>query len=138
MLNLQRELRKTVWLDGQINEKRIQRMYQIDEELREKFISANDFIRDCEEKERVADKKVTIELENHVVMEKQIEQLNDDLQVVRDFQEKLSATVDEFEPYQRVIEQVVEESELYKDVKDLIDRCDALSNYACDWFNFII
>lgn len=124
---MQRELRRTIQLDSQINAKRIQRMYKIDEELREKFITANDFIRDCEEKERVADKKIVIELENHAAMEKEIQQLTDDLQVVRDFDKRLAATVEEFKPYQTVIEQVVEESELYKDTKDLIDRCDALS-----------
>lgn len=134
---MQRELRRTIQLDSQINAKRIQRMYKIDEELREKFITANDFIRDCEEKERVADKKIVIELENHAAMEKEIQQLTDDLQVVRDFDKRLAATVEEFKPYQTVIEQVVEESELYKDTKDLIDRCDALSiNIGFKYFLF--
>lgn len=102
-------------------------MYTIDEQLREEFISVNDFIRDCEEKKRSADEKAMIETEVQTQLIQKIDQISGDLKTLTDFHDHLEATVAEFQPYEQVVEQVMAESELYKNVKDLMDRCDALS-----------
>lgn len=127
MLELQTALRNKVKIDGQINSRRIQQMYTIDEQLREEFIAVNDFICDCEEKKRSADEKVTIETELQAELNKKIDKVKEDLKTLTDFHEHLEAAVAEFQPYEVVVQQVMAESELYKNVKDLMDRCDALS-----------
>lgn len=108
-------------------------MYTIDEQLREEFISVNDFIRDCEEKKRSADEKAMIETEVQTQLIQKIDQISGDLKTLTDFHDHLEATVAEFQPYEQVVEQVMAESELYKNVKDLMDRCDALSESNRGW-----
>lgn len=39
----------------------------------------------------------------------------------------LKATVKEFEPYEKVLQEVVDKSDIFVSVKDCMDRCDALS-----------
>lgn len=130
MQQQQNELRCKVQTEAKLLEIRVKEMYKIDETLREKFISVNDFIRDCEEKERIADDKIEIETKVHENIHKEIDKISDDIKVLSEFQVKLQATVEEFQSYEDVIESVVAESPLYKNVKDLIDRCDALSLYT--------
>lgn len=127
MLRLQDEMRKKLKIDEIVNEKRIRELYKLDESLREQFISVNDFIRDCEDKERHADEKIATETKVHAEIRAEMQELRSGMDVLAEFEKKLVATADEFKPYEDVIEQVVQESELYKNVKDLIDRCDALS-----------
>lgn len=43
------------------------------------------------------------------------------------FRETLKATVKEFEPYERVLKDVVAKSPMFTSVNDCIHRCDALS-----------
>lgn len=134
MLELQTALRNKVKVDGKINGRRIKQMYTIDEKLREEFISVNDFIRDCEEKKRSADEKVNIETKVQMELNEKIDQISGDLQTLSDFHDQLVATVAEFQPYEQVVEQVMAESELYKNVKDMMDRCDALSESGIRYF----
>lgn len=127
MLRLQDEMRKKLKIDEIVNEKRIRELYRLDESLREQFISVNDFIRDCEDKERHADEKIATETKGHEEIRAEMLKLRTGMDELAEFEKRLAATVEEFRPYEDVIEQVVAESELYKNVKDLIDRCDALS-----------
>lgn len=134
MLELQTALRNKVKIDAKINGRRIQQMFTIDEQLRQEFISVNDFIRDCEEKKRSADEKVNIEIKLQMQLNKKIDVVRGDLKTLTDFHDHLEATVEEFQPYQDVVEQVVAESELYKNVNDLMERCDALSESSMSYF----
>lgn len=127
MLKLQTEMREKAKLDARLNEKRIDEMYKVQENLREKFITVNDFIRDCEEKEKLAEQKINAEIQMHQKMEAEIDQVKSDKEILTKFYHQLKKTTEEFRPYEEVTEQVVAESKLYKNVKDLIDRCDALS-----------
>lgn len=52
------KIRSDAIVQEQQNEIRINEIYQIQNDLRNKFIEVNDFIKDCEEKEINADKKV--------------------------------------------------------------------------------
>lgn len=127
MLRLQDEMRRKLKIDEILNEKRIRELYKLDESLREQFITVNDFIRDCEEKERNADEKIAVETKCHQEIYDELAVMRESMETLSEFEKRLAATVEEFKPYEDVIEQVVAESELYKNVKDLIDRCDALS-----------
>lgn len=54
----QEKLRNDAIAQEKLNEKRINEMYKMQENLRNTFISVNDFIKECENKEAVAEKKV--------------------------------------------------------------------------------
>lgn len=127
MLQQQADLRQKLKHDERINERRIADLYRLEESLRDQFITVNDFIRDCQDKERNAEEKCAAETVCHANIGAEIAEIQQSLQTLSVFEEKLAATVEEFRPYEEVIERVVEASELYKNVKDLIDRCDALS-----------
>lgn len=127
MIKLQTEMREKAKLDARLNEKRIDEMYKVQEQLREKFITVNDFIRDCEEKEKSAEQKINAEIKLHEKLESEIDNVKSNKEILTNFYQQLKQTTEEFRPYEQVIEQVVTESKLYKNVKDLIDRCDALS-----------
>lgn len=43
------------------------------------------------------------------------------------FRGVLKDTVKEFEPYERVLQEVVDKTDIFISVKDCMDRCDALS-----------
>lgn len=127
MAKLQEEMREKAKLDARLNEKRIDEMYHTQEDLRKKFISVNDFIRECQEKEKLCEEKIGTETVLHKRMETENEEIETDTKILSEFFEQLKSTSEAFRPYQEVTEQVVAESKLYKNVKDLIDRCDALS-----------
>lgn len=127
MLQQQEAMRRQAKANTLANEKRIKEIFRMDREMRERFIAVNDFIRDCEEKEHVAEGKIVVERGIHESIQTEVATINESMGVLEEFLRRLTATVEEFEPYERVIEEVVAESELYKNVKDMIDRCDALS-----------
>lgn len=127
MATLQEEMREKAKLDARLNEKRIDDMYHIQEDLRKKFISVNDFIRECQDKEKLCEEKIMAETTLHNRMETENEAIETNTEILSQFFEQLKLTSEAFRPYNEVTEQVVAESKLYKNVKDLIDRCDALS-----------
>lgn len=134
MLELQIALRNKVKIDAKINGRRIQQMHTIDDQLREQFISVNEFIHDCEEKKRAADETINIETNLQIQLNKKIEQITGDLKTLSDFHDEVGSLVAEFESYDKAFEQATADSELYKDVKDLMDRCDALSKSRIRYF----
>lgn len=127
MSKLQDTLRKQALLDARANDERIAAVYQIKNELREQFISVNDFIRDCERKKTEAEEKLTVETKICNEKKQAIDKITEDLVVLSTFKERLEKSVDELKHYKTVFEEVVAESECFTSLKELIDRCDALS-----------
>lgn len=127
MVQQQDDLRKILKHDEHINERRIADLYKLDDSLRNQFIRVNDFIRDCQEKESNADEKCQTETMCHADVFAERADIRNGLEMLSVFENRLALTVEEFLPYEEVIESVVTDSKLYKNVKDLIDRCDALS-----------
>ncbi|KAJ6633068.1 hypothetical protein Bhyg_16799 [Pseudolycoriella hygida] len=128
MSKLQDNLRKKAQLDERTNEERIANVYAIKNELRENFISVNDFIRECERKKTEAEDKLSLEATICNDKKKEIEKITKDLIVLTEFKERLEKSVDELQLYKTVFEGVVSESECFVSLKELIDRCDALTN----------
>lgn len=129
MSKLQDDLRKQAQLDARANEERIAECYKMKNELRENFISVNDFIRECERKKTEAEEKLFVETKICEEKEKEIEKIRKDLTVLTKFQEKLEESFEELKHYKTVFEEVVAESECFTSLKELIDRCDALSMF---------
>lgn len=134
MSKLQDNLRKQAQLDARANEQRIAAVYEIKNELRENFISVNDFIRECERKKTEAEEKLLLETKICDEKKGNIEKISKDLITLTEFKERLEKSVDELQHYQTVFEEVVAESECFTSLKELIDRCDALSMFWNDFF----
>lgn len=127
MSKLQDNLRKQAQLDARANEERIAAVYEIKNELREQFISVNDFIRECERKKNEAEEKLVRETKICDEKREEIKKISNDLIALTEFKERLEKSVNELQHYKTVFEEVVAESECFTSLKELIDRCDALS-----------
>ncbi|XP_039959966.1 kinetochore protein Nuf2-like [Bactrocera tryoni] len=126
MLRLQDEMLENSKRQAASNASRIRKLYKIHAHLRKRFIEVNNFIKDCEDKRRVADKKISEETALHAELAENIEKFKRAISELAEFREVLKATVDDLEPYETVIQEVVEKSEIFDSVKDCMDRCDAL------------
>lgn len=129
MLRLQDDMLEHSKRQAASNASRIRKLYKIHAHLRKRFIEVNNFIKDCDDKKRVADKKVAEETALHTELTENIEKFKRAISELTEFREVLKATVDELEPYETVIQEVVEKSEIFDSVKDCMDRCDALSKF---------
>ncbi|XP_017470864.1 PREDICTED: kinetochore protein Nuf2-like [Rhagoletis zephyria] len=126
MLRLQDEMLENSKRQAANNASRIRKLYKIQANLRKRFIEVNSFIKDCDDKKRVAEKKVAEETALHAELAENIQKFKRAIAELNEFREVLKATVDELEPYETVIQEVVEKSEIFDSVKDCMDRCDAL------------
>lgn len=126
MTKIQDDMREKAILQAKLNDKKTDEMFKVEENLREKCISVNDFIRECELKCISYEKKIQTEQQSHETLQSEIEKLEKELSELTEFKETLSSTVEDFKQYEEVMEKIVSESDLYKSVKDLMDRCDAL------------
>ncbi|KAH8403337.1 hypothetical protein KR222_010939 [Zaprionus bogoriensis] len=123
---LQRQLLEDAQRQAELNQQRIAQMYRMQERLRKRFIEVNGFIKDCADKKRAAEKIIREEEGLHDELSKNIDEFKRSLSELDTFRQALKQTVREFEPYERVLDDVVEISDIYVSPKDCMDRCDAL------------
>ncbi|XP_017854639.1 uncharacterized protein LOC108607990 [Drosophila busckii] len=126
MLLLQKQLLEDAQRQTELNQQRIAQMYRIQERLRKRFIEVNGFIKDCADKKRTAEKIIREQETLHEDLSKNIDEFRRSITVLKSFREDLKQTVREFEPYERVLDEVVNVSDIFVSPKDCIDRCDAL------------
>ncbi|EDW75420.1 uncharacterized protein Dwil_GK23826 [Drosophila willistoni] len=126
MCELQRQLLRDAKRQTALNYQRIRKMYKIQERLRKRFIEVNGFIKDCADKKRSADKAIHDETAHHKELIKDINEFKNSVSVLNTFRQALKGTVREFEPYERVLNDVVKISDIFVSPKDCMDRCDAL------------
>ncbi|XP_055838223.1 uncharacterized protein LOC129906458 [Episyrphus balteatus] len=126
MLKLQQEMLENAKLQGEINAKRVDEIYEMQLKLRKRFAEVNEFMKECEEKKRIAQTKITEEQEKQMEMKTKIEEFKADISILADFRDIMSQTVERFEPYEKVINEVIAKTDAWSSVKDCTDRCDAL------------
>ncbi|KAI8117806.1 hypothetical protein FF38_00148 [Lucilia cuprina] len=126
MLRLQEEMLENAKRQTASNASRIRKLYKIHGDLRKRFIEVNSFIKDCVDKKRIAEKKVAEEMAMQEVIKEDIKKYKNSIEELAQFREVLKATVKEFEPYEKVLQEVVDKSDIFVSVKDCMDRCDAL------------
>ncbi|XP_017151212.2 uncharacterized protein LOC108161460 [Drosophila miranda] len=126
MKALQKQLLQDAKRQSLVNSQRTRKMYKMQERLRKRFIEVNSFIKDCVEKKRVADKIIHEQKALHVELNKGIHSFKSSLSELEVFRTDLKDTVAEFQPYERVLNDVVKVSDIFESPKDCIDRCDAL------------
>ncbi|EDV54674.1 uncharacterized protein LOC6549452 [Drosophila erecta] len=126
MKQVQTQLLKDAKRQTAMNVQRIRKMYKIQERLRKRFVEVNGFIKDCADKKRSADKSIREETVLHAEVTKEIDEFKTSIAELSTFRHALKATVAQFQPYERVLEEVVNVSDIFISTKDCIDRCDAL------------
>ncbi|XP_023172550.1 uncharacterized protein LOC111600582 isoform X2 [Drosophila hydei] len=126
MLKLQEQMLVNSKRQSEINERRVKHMYKTQEELRQRFIDVNSFIKDCGDKKRIAEKAINDEMALHEELSEDIKNFKTSISELTTFREALKGTVEELQPYEKVLEEVVSVSDIFVSPKDCMDRCDAL------------
>ncbi|BFF94038.1 uncharacterized protein DMAD_11767 [Drosophila madeirensis] len=126
MIKLQTEMLASAKRQTELNSSRVRKMYKIQERLRKRFIEVNSFIKDCVDKKRAADKTINDEILLHRELSEGIQSFKGSIDELKAFREALKATVQEFQPYEKVLDEVVKVSDIFVSAKDCMDRCDAL------------
>ncbi|XP_017069643.2 uncharacterized protein LOC108106905 [Drosophila eugracilis] len=126
MKDVQKQLLKDAKRQTAMNVQRIRKMYKIQERLRKRFVEINGFIKDCADKKRSADKSIREETVLHAEVTNEIDEFKKAISELGAFRNDLKATVAQFQPYEQVLEEVVQVSDIFISTKDCIDRCDAL------------
>lgn len=137
MLLLQQEMLDNSKRQSEINKERVKDMYATQEKLRQRFIDVNTFMKDCADKKRLADKAISDETQLHEELNKDIDRFQTSIRELTAFREALKATVEEFQPYEKVLDDVVKISDIYVSPKDCMDRCDALSRQIMGFISYI-
>jgi peptidoglycan hydrolase CwlO-like protein len=125
MMSQQEMLKKKAAIQMRINEKRIDDMQKTQQNLREKFIHVNDFMKECLHKTERAEEEIAAEQEEQETLKGEIEVIERDLKELSSFEEKFKEIVKEFQPYVDVFNEVIEASE-FQSFEDLMSRCDSL------------
>ncbi|XP_030377382.1 uncharacterized protein LOC115626223 [Scaptodrosophila lebanonensis] len=126
MLKLQQEMLANAKRQSEINADRVRKMYKTQDRLRKRFIEVNGFIKDCADKKRIAEKAISEETLLHEELIKSSEKYKESIAELKVFRGALKATVEEFKPYEKVLDEVVKVSDIFVSPKDCMDRCDAL------------
>lgn len=130
MKQLQSQLLKDAKRQTAMNVQRIRKMNKIQDRLRKRFVEVNGFIKDCADKKRSADKSIREESGVHEELTTEIDVFKTSIAELNTFRNALKGTVAQFQPYERVLEEVVQVSDIFVSTKDCIDRCDALSKFS--------
>lgn len=133
MIKLQAEMLLNAKRQTKVNSTRVRNMYKMQERLRKRFIEVNSFIKDCVDKKRAAEKITSEETIYHRELGEGIESFTSSIGELKAFREALKATVQEFQPYEKVLDEVVKSSHIFESQQDCIDRCDALSKPDPFW-----
>lgn len=127
VIQQQIEMREQAKVNGKQNEKRIEDLRKIQEDLKEKFIESNNFVRECEEKEAAHDKKIAIELEIQEKLDRDIKGYEIRTKSLEEFHENIfKPAIKEMSVYEDVLQEVVDQMDLFKDKDDFLDRCEAI------------
>ncbi|KAH8255637.1 hypothetical protein KR038_007728 [Drosophila bunnanda] len=126
MKQLQSQLLREAKRQSAMNVHRIRKMVKIQDRLRKRFVEVNGFIKDCADKKHSADKSIREETVHHEELTNEIDVFKTSIGELSTFRNDLKATVAKFQPYEQVLEEVVQVSDIFVSTKDCIDRCDAL------------
>lgn len=128
MMSQQEMLKKKAAIQKRINEKRIDDMQKTQQNLREKFIQVNDFMKECMRKTERAEEEIVGEERQQATLKEEIEIIERDLKGLSSFEEKFKEIVKEFQPYVDVFNEVIQASD-FQSFEDLMSRCDSLCKF---------
>lgn len=127
LLDRQEKMRADAKVDAKRNKKRIEEVRKMQETLRQKFIETNNFICECERKEAIVAKKIAEEEAIGEQLQKEYDELKEEYETMNDWHENtFKPAIDKLKIYEDVLQEVVDESDLFKSKEDFLDRLKAL------------
>jgi chromosome segregation ATPase len=117
--------KKKAAIQSKINERRIDEMQLTQENLREKFIDVNKFLKECRYKTKRAETGISDELEEQEMLKRQICDFEKDLGNLSAFEAKFAEIVEEFQVYEDVFNEVIVKTE-FTSFDELVDRVNSL------------
>lgn len=137
IIQQQDKMRSEAKENAKQNKKRIEEVRKMQEELRQKFIKANNFICQCERKEAIVTNKIAEKEEQIEKLQKEYDEFKEKYEKTRDWHEnEFLPALKELQVFEDMLEEVVRESDLFEDKEDFLDRCKALCEYRTFWFEF--
>lgn len=125
----QEKMREQAKVSGKRNEKRIEALREMQEDLRKKFIDANNFITECEAKEKILNDKIAIEEEIEKKLDAEIKDYEERIAKLSDFHEnQFKPAIKEMSIYDDVLQEVVDQMDLFESKEDFLDRVEAICN----------
>lgn len=138
ILEMQEKMREEAKADAKQDKKRIDEVRKMQDELRQKFIETNNFICECQKKKADIEKKIAAGEAANRKLDEDILERKEHLKRMRDYHEnELKPSVEELSVYEEVLQEVVDESDLFQSKEDFIDRCDALCTFYFSFYEAI-
>lgn len=135
VIQQQEKMREQAKVNGKRNDKRIDDLRKMQADLREKFIESNNFARECHEKEYSLDKQIEAERKIQEKLEAEIKDYEERTKNLEDFHEnKFKPAIEEMKVYEDVLQEVVDQMDLFKSKEDFLDRCEAICMLNCFWW----
>lgn len=127
ILDQQEKMRDNAKANIKSNQKRTEETRKMQENLRQKFIDTNNFIRECARKEAIVDKKIAEEEEIAEILQTEYDILEEKYKKMSDWYEnEFKPSLEDLKIYEDTLQEVVDESDLFTSKEDFLDRCDAL------------
>ncbi|XP_031626714.1 structural maintenance of chromosomes protein 1A [Contarinia nasturtii] len=127
VIEQQERMREEVKDKGRRNKKRLKEIRKMQKELRQKFIETNDFINECEHKEAEADKKIAAEVKLQNKLKNDIDDYEERIRKLTEYHEdELKPAIKELSVYENVLQEVVDDMDLFDSKEDFLDRVEAL------------
>lgn len=109
------------------DEKSLKQLRTMQADLRMKFIETNNFINDCRAKCKVLEGKIAAETETEQKLQKEFDDMEEKMQSLTEFHEKeLKPSVEELSVYEKVLDEIVNDMDIFESRQDFFDRIDAL------------
>lgn len=127
VIEQQERMHEEAKIKGRRNKKRLKEIRKMQKDLRQKFIETNDFINECEQKECEADKKIAAEMEIQKKLQNDIEDYQERIRKLTEYHdEQLKPAIKELSIYEDVLQEVVDDMDLFESKEDFLDRVEAL------------
>ncbi|XP_055691241.1 coiled-coil domain-containing protein 42 like-2 [Lutzomyia longipalpis] len=121
----QDDMRKSAKKQRNLNSSRLEKIYKDQNATRIKCLALNEFLRECHEREIIAEHREAEEVRKQEKYHREIESLTGKIADLRDFKRVLEEKVDEMKIYRTVVEQAAEDSTQFATPDGLMSFCDA-------------
>lgn len=127
LLQQQEQMRNDAKIKSKTNKKRIEEVRTMQQELRQKFIDINNFICECERKESIVTKKIAREEAKYDKLQHELNDIKQQYDEKVDYYENvLKPEIEELKVFDDVLQEIVDDSDLFTSKDDFLDRCEAL------------
>lgn len=133
----EKDFKKQTAMDKKIAEKSFQDIRKTQQKLHERFIEVSKFSKHCIDKTERSRNQANLELTEKSSLNQEITELHAELEKLSDFETKFGEIVEELKPVERVFREIINESEFFESIEDLMQKFEALSEWK-DVEDFLI